>query len=240
MSQELSIVIPCYNEEKRIQATLTKILHYLRKKKLEYELIIVDDGSNDLTKEIVKRFMQRDKHIRLLTNRPNRGKGYSVKRGMLAARKSLVLFSDADLSTPIEELDKFLPLAQDYDIIIASRNLKTSHIQTRQPFYRILAGKMFPLFVRLFLVQGIKDTQCGFKMFKRKIIPELFKKQQLQGWAFDAELLYIARKKGYRIKEVGVRWLNDPNSKVRLVRDSLRMFKDILKIRLNELKGRYD
>lgn len=235
--KSISVVIPAYNEEKRIKKTLDKTIKYLEKKKFDYELIIVNDCSKDKTAKLVESI--NNKRLRLLNNKSNKGKGYSVKRGMLSAKKKWVLFSDADLSTPIEMLDKMWPHTKQFDVVIASRNMPDSNIGVKQPWYRQMAGKAFPLFVRAFLLRGIKDTQCGFKLFKTSIVKSILKKQTLDGWAFDAELLFIAKKTGYNMKEVGVEWVNDENSKLNLIRDSLQMGKDVLKIRLNQISGKY-
>jgi len=185
MGLSISVVIPAYNEEKRIGRTLKAIQKYLDKKKHDYEIIVVDDGSNDKTIEVAKSFSSKNKRIKILKNKENRGKGYSVKTGMLAAKKKYVLFSDADLSTPIEELEKFSKFKEKYDIIIASRALKQSNIKESQPFYRVLMGKTFNLIVNLVLFLGIHDTQCGFKLFSRKSAQEIFKKQTFERFSFD-------------------------------------------------------
>ncbi|NOZ80397.1 MAG: glycosyltransferase family 2 protein, partial [DPANN group archaeon] len=164
--QLLSIIIPAYNEENRIGSTLRAIKEYCNRKRLNYEIIIVDDGSNDRTRTIVEK--AKDRHIRLVSYGKNRGKGFAVRFGMGKARGDLLLFSDADLSTPIEELDKFLPLAERFDVLIGSRNLRGSDIRIRQPWYRRIPGKIFSIITRVLLLPGIKDSQCGFKLFTRK------------------------------------------------------------------------
>ena len=231
----LSIIIPVYNEEKRIVSTLEKITFYLNKKKYRYEIIIVDDGSTDRTRECIKKF----KKIRINRKRINKGKGYSVREGILMAKGDYMLFSDADLSTPIEELEAFRWHIKKYDVVIASRNLKESDIKQKQPFYRILLGKAFPLLVNLLAVPGIKDTQCGFKLFTKKAVKVIFPKQTIDGFGFDVEILFIAKKSGLRIKELPVVWINDTRSKVSVLRDPLRMLFDVLKIRINSLTGKY-
>jgi dolichyl-phosphate beta-glucosyltransferase len=233
----LSIIIPAYNEEHRIQKTLEKIINYLKRKKYNYEIIIVDDGSKDNTINVIKNI--KDKKIKILKNEINRGKGYSVKKGILNAKKDWILFSDADLSTPIEELDNFTKYL-DYDIIIGSRNLKESNIMIHQPFYRAYPGKIFSYLVRLITIRGIKDTQCGFKLFKKEIAHKIFNKQTIDRWGFDVELMYIAHKYKYKIKELPVIWLNDEKTKLNLFKDSTRMFLDLIKIRINDLKGLYN
>lgn len=236
MRYSISIVIPAYNEENRLGRTLEKIHSYCRKKRSDYEVIVVDDGSKDRTVKIAQKF----KNTKVLKNKGNKGKGYSVRHGVMNASKDLILFSDADLSTPIEMLDRLLPYADKYDIVIGSRKAKGSDIKVKQPFYRSFAGKLFPLIVNLFLVRDIKDTQCGFKLFKNKVAKKLFSMQRITRFSFDAEILYIAKKKKYSIKEVPVIWENDPNSKVNIIKDSFRMFKDLLRIRFYDLTGNYD
>lgn len=237
----LSVVIPVYNEEERIGKTLDRALSYLNSSNYTYEIIVVNDGSTDNTARIVRKFTERSKDVIFLESTINHGKGFSVRKGMLAARGRYVLFSDADLSTPIEEVEKLQKwLEKGYDIVIGSRGLRESEIQIRQPWYREGMGKIFNLLVQLITVKGIKDTQCGFKCFKREIIQDIFNKQTITHFSFDVELLWIAMKRGYKIKEIPVRWLNDTQSKVNPVSDSTRMFYDLMKIRINDWKGIYD
>lgn len=236
-SMELSIVIPAYNEEKRIKNTLYRIINYFEYKEFKYEIIVVNDGSTDNTVNIVKGV--KNKKIKVLTNNPNMGKGYAVKRGVLAAKKKHILFSDADLSTPIEEIEKFLPYLHNYDVLIGSRNLKESDIQVKQPFIRSKLGKSFPFLVRCLLLKNIKDTQCGFKLFQKHTIKPIFEKQTLNGFSFDGEILYIAQKLNYKIKEIPITWINSLGSKVNTLKDSYKMFKDLFKIRENNKNGLY-
>ncbi len=227
---QISIIIPAYNEEKRIKKTLEAILSYLQKKKYDYEIIVVNDGSTDKTKDVVLEFKNRK--IKIIDNIENKGKGFSVKQGFLTATKEWVLFSDADLSTPIEELDTFFRY-KDYDVIIGSRNLPDSLIVVKQPFLRSTLGKMFPFFVRLLLLPEIKDSQCGFKLFKKEAAKKIVSMQTITGFCFDAEQLYIAKKMGYVIKEVPISWQNDERSKIKIVTDSINMFVDLVRIKLN-------
>jgi dolichyl-phosphate beta-glucosyltransferase len=241
---KISVVIPAYNEEERIGATVLRIKDYLEKKGYEYEIIVVDDGSNDKTAEVVARFLPRSQgglpQIQLLQNKGNKGKGFSVKRGVLNSKGDYILFSDADLSTPIEELDKLLEyIKSGFDIAIGSRGLKESDVQIHQAWHRERMGKIFNLLVRIFVLRGIKDTQCGFKCFSRGVAYKLFPKQLLEGFGFDVEILYLARKKGYSIKEVPVKWYNSPQTRVNALRDSIRMFMELVKIRINDWKGKY-
>ncbi len=235
---ELSVVIPVYNEAKRIKNTLMRIDNYLTCNGIDYEIILVNDGSSDNTVEVVESL--KNKKLRVLTNKPNMGKGFAVKRGMLSAKKRHILFSDADLSTPIEEIEKFIPYLDDYDILIGSRNLQESDIQVKQPFIRSKLGKAFPWIVRLALLREIKDTQCGFKLFKKSVIEPIFQKQSVNGFAFDVEILFIAKKLGLRIKELPIIWLNTLGSKVNPLKDSYHMFRDVLQIRRKNKNGFYE
>lgn len=228
----LSIVIPAYNEVKRIGKTIDKILHYVNNQKYPYEIIIIDDGSVDETAGVVMKFIKNNEHIKLLNNKTNTGKGYCIKKGILEANGKYVLFTDADLSTPVEEVEKLLSqLEKGYDIAIGSRSLAGSNIILRQPLYRELMGKVFNKFVRIFAVKEFVDTQCGFKLFRRDAARIIFKEQRLNGFAFDVEILYLARKNGFKIKEVPIKWINSPDSKVSPISSSIGMFFDLLKIK---------
>lgn len=226
---EISIIIPTYNEEKIIEKSISKIISFLENKKFDYEIIVVDDCSKDRTKCIINNL--NSKKIILIENKKNMGKGYSIKKGMLNAKKNLVLFSDADLSTPIEELNSLLKYIDDYDIVIGSRRMKKSVIKIKQPFYRRLPGKMFPILVNFIILKDIRDTQCGFKLFKRDVAKNVFKKQRIRGFCFDVEILYLAKNAGYKIKEVPITWNNFADSKVNTITDSIKMFIDLVKIR---------
>jgi dolichyl-phosphate beta-glucosyltransferase len=232
----LSLIIPVYNEEKRIGKTLIKVFDFFEKNNIEHEIILVDDCSGDNTLEIISKYKDR---ITVLKNDKNMGKGYSVRKGMLYAKGDLLLFSDADLSTPIEELDKFLKYIDEFDVLIASRNMKESDIKIKQPFFRSALGKIFPFFVNLLLVKGIKDTQCGFKLFKKECAKKIFSKQRIDRWSFDVEILFIANKYGYKIKEIPVIWENDILSKVNSIFDPPKMLFELLRIKFNSLIGRY-
>jgi len=236
----LSVVIPAYNEAKRIGATLETITAYLHKNRHSYEIIVVDDCSKDSTSDVVQQIINKDNRINLLRNNVNRGKGYSVKRGILAAKNDFVLFSDADLSTPIEEIEKLEQHIYVYDIVIASRNMKGSDIKVRQPFFRSTLGRIFPLIVNILLLPKIRDTQCGFKLFKSGAAKEIFQRLTVERFAFDVEALFIAKKHGFKIKEVPVVWINDTASKVSPLSDSISMLSDVIRIRLNDLSGKYN
>ncbi len=234
---KISVIIPAYNEASRIGETLRKIVRYLESKKFDYEIIVVDDGSSDGTAEIVRGF--KNSRLKLLENKINRGKGYAVRYGMLEAKKDWILFTDADLSAPIEELDNFIKFTSQYDVVIASRALKNSKILIRAPWYRELGGKLINLAVQVFVLPGIHDTQCGFKLFRREAAQKIFPKQTLNNFSFDVEVLYLVRKYGYKILELPVSWSNSPNTKVKPFRDGLRLLFDLIKIRINDLKDLY-
>jgi len=229
----LSVIIPAYNEQERLENTLESMIRYLEGKKYSYEIIIVNDGSTDGTGEIAQKYSQIRKNIRILTNDTKKGKGYSVKRGMLDGDGKYLLFSDSDMSTPIEEEEKLIGwLGQGYDIAIGSRSMKESRIIVHQAWHREMMGKIFNKFVRLITVRGLIDTQCGFKVFRRECAKKLFGMQKLDGFAFDVEILFLAKKHDYKIKEVPVQWRNSPHTKVNALRDPLNMMIELVKIRL--------
>lgn len=237
----ISIIIPAYNEREELKKSLPIVYEVLKSKFNNFEIIIVDDGSSDNTSGCILELTRALPNIKLIQNNRNYGKGHSVKRGVFSAQHQYILFSDADFSTSIDELDKFMGfLNNGDDIIIGSRGLSESEILKRQCLPRKTAGKIFNLIVQVFLFKGIKDTQCGFKCFKQSVAKDIFKLQRINRFCFDAEILYIARKKGYSVKEVPVKWVNRKESKVSFFKDSLRMFADIFRIRLNDLKGYYN
>lgn len=230
----LSVVIPAYNEEERLAKSLPVILDYLRKQDFTWEVVVVDDGSADKTSEVAMSF--NEPNVRVLRNEPNRGKGYSIRRGMTEARGAWRLFSDADLSTPIEELDKFWPhTSEGYGVIIGSRALPDSDLEVRQSRSRELAGRVFNTAVQTFLVPGLCDTQCGFKLFSGAAADKIFPLQTLHGFAFDVEVLMLAHKHGFKIKEVPVRWVNDPGSKVSTL-SGLKGFVDLARLVIKRVK----
>lgn len=230
----LSVVIPAYNEEARLDKTLNQVLAYLDADWQPYEVLVVSDGSTDRTEQIALRFAERYPQVKRLAYQPNRGKGYAVRYGMLRAQGKWVLFSDADLATPIEELDKLAQqLDQGYAIAIGSRPLRESQLIVRQPFYREWAGRAFNKVVQLLAVRGIRDTQCGFKLFTREAVQAIFPLCQLDGFSFDFEVLHYAQRLGYPIAEVPVRWMHQEGSKVSLLRDGFRMLRDLLWLRLH-------
>jgi dolichyl-phosphate beta-glucosyltransferase len=234
----ISVIIPAYNEEQRIVPTVRRISEYLKDNWRDYEIVIVDDGSTDGTAKAVEELSGGLPNVSLLRSEKNRGKGSAVKKGVLLSRGELLLISDADLSTPIEEVEKLLPFMDEgFDIVIGSRGLGASEIDVRQPWYREGMGKTFNVLVRVLLMGGIKDTQCGFKLFRGDVARNVFEKSRIEGFSFDVEVLFLAGKMGCGIKEVPIRWINSPASKVRIVKDSVRMFIDILMTRLNWATG---
>jgi len=237
----LSVVIPAHNEAERIGPTLEQVLAYLGRQSYTWEVVVVDDVSHDATAEVVAAFQQREPRLRLVQRSGKPGKGAAVQAGMLAARGRRVLFSDADLSTPIEEAQKLLAAVENerYDIAIGSRALPESDLRVRQPWYREAMGRIFNLMVRVVALHGFRDTQCGFKLFRGEVAQDLFRRQTITGFAFDVEILFIAVKRGLRVKEAPVTWINSPRSKVDPVRDSLRMMRDMSGIRIKSMLGLY-
>jgi len=236
-SPHLSIIIPAYNEEPRIGDSLQSILAYLKDSPWDYELIIVNDGSHDRTVDVVGSFLDETVNITVLDNEMNRGKGYSVKRGVLAAKGRYVLFTDTDLSTPIQDVEKLIKaLEEGFDVAIGSRALPASEVTVHQKWYRESGGRLFNLVVQMLTLPGIKDTQCGFKCFTREAAQRVFPRQNLQGWSFDVEILFIARRLGLSIKEVPVVWSNSFDSRVSFLKDGFRMVTDLIRIRLMHRK----
>lgn len=238
----LSVVIPAYNEAQRLGPTLQRVHHFLATKSYESEIIVADDGSTDSTPELVREAARGIPNLRLSRHEPNRGKGFTVRRGVLEARGTYVLFSDADLSAPIEEVDKLLEALEraGSDAAIGSRALQRELIGVHQPWLRETAGRFFNLLVRLFTGLAIRDTQCGFKLFKRETTRRAFELQTIEGFGFDPELLFLIERKGGKLVEVPVRWNDSPATKVRFLRDATRMFADLVRIRWRALTGRYN
>jgi dolichyl-phosphate beta-glucosyltransferase len=235
----LSIIIPAFNEEKRLPDSLPKIIHFVRQQAYPIEVIVVDDGSSDRTAEVVRQFQKDASFISLLPVEHG-GKGHAVKAGMQQARGDYLFLCDSDLSMPIDEVAKFLPPALDsYDVAIASREIPGDR-RYGEPPYRHLMGRTFNLIVRLLAVPGVQDTQAGFKCFRRQAARQLFPLQTIKGWGFDVEVLFIARKRGLRIVEVPIHWYYMNRSRVRPVRDTYNMFREVLKVRLNNWRGRYN
>ena len=238
-SPELSIIIPSYNEELRLPATLDRIAAYLENDGREAEVLVVDDGSNDRTAAVAESFRTRIQSLRVVSNGVNRGKGYSVRHGMQEARGRIALFTDADLSAPIEEAGKLIAALETYDVAIGSRAMDRSLISVHESLFREFAGIIFNKIVRIILWLPFVDTQCGFKAFRRERCGILFEQQRIERFGFDPELLYLARHHGLRAVEIPVRWGHSPATKVSMWRDSIQMFIDVFTIRWNALRGRY-
>jgi len=236
---ELSIVIPAYNEQRRLPETLRHVRAYLEARRADAEVIVVDDGSRDATAALVEARRGEFPGLRLVSNGVNRGKGYSVRHGMREAHGRIVLFTDADLSAPIEEADKLLAAMRDHEVAIGSRGVDRSLIEVHQSPLRELAGMVFNFLVRAITGLRFVDTQCGFKAFLREPSRIIFEQQRIERFGFDPEVLFLAKRHGLRAVEIPVRWAHDPQTKVNMVRDSLRMFGEVLSIRWNWLLGRY-
>jgi glycosyltransferase involved in cell wall biosynthesis len=242
LNRSISIIIPAYNEEKRLPRTLEQIAAYLDRTDWTFtEIIVVDDGSKDATATVGERFAQTRRDVHVLRNPGNRGKGYSVRHGMLEAKGEWALFSDADLSAPIEELDKlWQAIAKEpAEVAIGSRALNRTLIGVHQSTFREYGGRVFNLILRIITGLPFWDTQCGFKLFRGDAVRDVFRRQRAEGFGFDAEVLFIARHLGYRILEIPVRWNHVEGTKMRLFSDTLRMVLDLLTIRWNQLCGRY-
>ncbi len=236
---ELSIVIPAFNEQRRLPETLRRVRAYLEARRADAEVIVVDDGSRDATAALVEARRGEFPSLRLVSNGVNRGKGYSVRHGVREARGRIVLFTDADLSAPIEEADKLLAAMRDHEVAIGSRRVDRSLIEVHQSPLRELAGIVYNFLVRAITGLRFVDTQCGFKAFLREPSRIIFEQQRIERFGFDPEILFLAKRHGLRAVEIPVRWAHDPQTRVNMVRDSLRMFGEVLSIRWNWLLGRY-
>ena len=236
---DLSIIIPSYNEESRLPATLERIAAYIQTCGRETEVLVVDDGSRDGTAAVAEYFQIKIPSLRVISNGVNRGKGYSVRHGIQEASGRIALFTDADLSAPIEEAGKLIDALETSDVAIGSRALDRSLISVHESPFREFAGIVFNTIVRLILRLPFVDTQCGFKAFRRDRCRIIFEQQTIERFGFDPELLYLARHHGLRAVEIPVRWGHSPATKVSMMRDSLQMFIDVFTIRWNSLTGRY-
>jgi len=246
----LSVVIPTYNEEVGIRQSLARVFMFLEGKDYPFEVLVVDDGSEDKTVAIVEEFFGKRSELRLIKN-PHRGKGFTVRTGMLAAKGEFVLFSDADLSTPIADVDRFLMWLRDHDFSVAIASREGFGAQrVDEPWLRHFLGRGFNFLVQLLVLSGINDTQCGFKLFTKKAAQDIFSRLHIYGeqageikhaylGAFDVEVLFLARKLGYKIKEVPVTWQYAETQRLNPVLDSWRMLLDILRVRINDLRGVY-
>ena len=236
---KVSVIIPAYNEKKRLPRSLRIISNYLLSHALSYEIIVVSDGSTDNTAQTVKKMGL--ENIRLVEYHPNRGKGYAVRMGFQEAAGDVVLLSDADLSTPISEYGKLFSYFQKgYEVVLGSRGLPESEVKLPQKCHRRFMGKTFNSMVQLFIVRGFQDTQCGFKLLSGKAVKEILPRMTLNGFAFDVELVLIAQKSGFKIIEVPVKWYNSPESRVLIWRDPLRMFAELFSIFIRSKTGKYE
>lgn len=237
---QYSIVIPAFNEQARIGATLERVMECIETRHWEAEVLVVNDGSRDRTAAIVSAAAQRYPNLRLIENPGNRGKGYSVRNGMLQARGAIAMFTDADLSAPIEEAELlFAAIANGADVAIGSRWLDRSRQTLRQPIYRRFFGRCFNWLTRLIMHLPLADTQCGFKAFRKDVARTIFALQRIERWGFDPEILYIALRLGMRVKEVPVTWGHDDRSRISYLKDGLKMLEDLLKVRIYSLAGYY-
>lgn len=235
-----SIIIPAYNESSRLRPTLDELLRYFAQRQWDVEILVVNDGSRDDTADIIREYARAHPQIVLVENPGNRGKGYSVRNGMLHARGDICLFTDADLSSPISEAPKlFDAIAGGADIAIGSRWLRADLQTERQPLYRQLFGRIFNLVLRIFLGLNFADTQCGFKAFRREAAQRIFPLQRIERWGFDPEILFLARRLGFSVKEVPVVWAHSEGTRLSPFRDGVRMFGEVLRIRWNSIVGAY-
>jgi dolichyl-phosphate beta-glucosyltransferase len=232
---DLSIVIPAYNEAARLAPTLERVLDYLAGRKLSSEVLVVDDGSADRTAEVAAGFAGRG--VRLLSQGANRGKGAALRSGVLASRGERVLLLDADLSTPIEDLERLSPHLAEAQVVLGSRAAPGANVTVHQPIYRELMGRTFNLLIRLLGVRGFRDTQCGFKLLDGEVARRLFQDLKTERFAYDVELVWLAQRRGYRVVEVGVTWANSPRSSVDPIQDSARMLWDVAVMRFRHRGG---
>jgi glycosyltransferase involved in cell wall biosynthesis len=236
---ELSIIVPSFNEELRLPASLQRIADYIKSSSRTTEVLVVDDGSSDGTAAVAASFADRIPNLRVLKNGENRGKGYSVRHGMREAQGQYVLFTDADLSAPIEEADRLLAALSEYDVAIGSRAMNRQLIEVHESPFREFAGIVFNRIVRIVLWLPFVDTQCGFKAFRRERCGIIFEQQRIERFGFDPEVLYLARHHGLKSTEIPVRWSHSPTTKINMLRDSILMFVEVFTIRWNSLLGRY-
>lgn len=238
MNPFLSIVIPAHNEQNRLPATLEQIFEFLEGQSFPSEVIVVENGSTDSTYQIAQEFVRQHKTLHVIES--EKGKGAAVQRGMLAAQGEYRFMCDADLSMPVNEITKFIPpQLGDFDIAIASREARGA-VRYNEPSYRHLGGRGINFLIQTLILPGLNDTQCGFKCFRAAVAEDIFKRQTLLGWSFDIELLYIARRHGYRIVEIPIHWYHFSDSKVSALRDAFGMIRDIFRIHANARRGTYD
>jgi len=236
----ISIVIPSFNEERLIKKNLIELMDFLKNKNCDWEIIVVDDGSKDKTKKIVHSLQKNEPGLRLYSNRENMGKGASVRKGVQKASGDFIFFLDADLATPVSEIEKFIPLIRNYDIVIGNRAHKKARISVREPLHREFMGKFFTFLSNVLLLKNIHDVTCGFKCFRRDVAKRIFKKQKINRWVFDTEILFLAQKYRYKIKQEPVSWAHEKDSKVSLIKDTFGSFRDLLVIKFGDILGKYD
>lgn len=238
---DYSIVIPAYNESVRIILTLDRVLAYIQQQDWEAEIVVVNDGSRDDTAEVVREYARGCTSIRLVENPGNCGKGYSVRNGILHAKGAVVLFTDADLSSPIEEASKLIDsIHRGNDVAIGSRWLRADLQTVRQSILRQFLGRAFNLALKVVLGLSFKDTQCGFKALKLQAARDIFGRQVIRRWGFDPEILFLARRLGYKTEEIPVAWAHDDRSKINPISDGMNMVLDLFRIRWNSISGKYD
>lgn len=235
----LSLIIPAFNEENRLPPTLRKANRYFDSKNFSLEIIIVDDGSSDRTAEVCRKIFGKNENFRVIELPMNQGKGFAIKTGIEQAQGNYILFADADNSTPIEEFDKFLPFLSPGKIVIGSRFLQAEMVERKQPWYRIAISRIANLFIRWLVVKKIRDTQCGFKVFHRSAAKRLARLQRIHRFGFDIEYLALAQQLGVEIVEIPVRWINSSDSRIRPIRDTLRTFVDLIRIKIYSWAGVY-
>lgn len=236
MRCDISLIIPAYNEAARLGSTLERAVEYLSRRGGSYEVLVVDDGSRDRTVQVAEGFA--DRGVRVIRHERNRGKGAAVRTGVLASQGDEVLLSDADASTPIEELEKLELSLAAAPVVFGSRAVDGADVRQHQPFYRELMGKTFNRIIRLLGVRGVSDTQCGFKLLAGDVARELAARLTVDGFAYDVELVWLARRRGHAIAEVGVIWVNSPDSRVDPIRSSLSMLRDVIRMRVRHSGGR--
>lgn len=236
MRCDISVVIPAYNEAERLGSTLERAVEYLSRRNLSYEVLVVDDGSRDRTIQVAEAFA--DRGVRVIRHERNRGKGAAIKTGLLASQGAEVLLSDADASTPIEELAKLERRLPEAPVVLGSRAVAGADIRQHQPFYREVMGKTFNLIIRVAGVRGLNDTQCGFKLLEGEAARRIGAALTIDGFAYDVELVFLARRLGYKVVEVGVVWVDSPDSRVDPVRSSLAMLRDVFRMRIRHSGGR--
>jgi len=236
---DISVIVPAYNEQKRIKKTLEVINNYFRNKPVTRQIIVVDDGSSDNTVGVVEDIKKEINDLSVITYNPNRGKGYAIRKGVEDSHGEYILFTDADNSTPIEEFEKFYPLLKDNSVVIGSRYITGSNIVVTQPWYRVLLGRFANILIQLFILDGVRDTQCGFKAFRHEAAREIFSRMKINRFGFDIEILAIARLLNFSVREIPVSWYNSGESRVRPVKDALSTFRELIYIKLNLWGGRY-